>query len=285
MPETFQNLLSDMFGEPVCSGERLFFIQGMWRSGTSWLGRMVGAHPRIYVSHQELQSFNRFFEIKPSEQFPFFQQKYEACLKSGFLSMLMHLHAKEKPAAPLIGDRSPGGDVKLIKRLFPRGKLLAILRDGRDVCVSVAHLDRTSPGNLVESEGRVTVERSYVQKMARIYSASVDDNLALKAAHPGDVMILRYEELLRDPVPIMVEVFRFLGVDTTAEGVAEICREHTFFRETGRPAGSQDPRQPRAFARKGIVGDWRNHLSKEGLAAFEEVAGGSLRRAGYELHS
>jgi hypothetical protein len=281
-PETFESLLVEMYGEAACAGEGLFLIQGMWRSGTSWLGRMMGAHPQVYVCQHELQSFSRFFEVKPSEQLPFFLPKYEACLKSGFLSMLRHVHAKEKPEAKVYGDRSPGGNATLIKRLFPRAKLPIILRDGRDVCVSVAHLDWTSPGALVESDGQVTVEPSYVRKMAQIYAASVDDYLAVKAAHPADVLILRYEELHRDPVTVMGDVFRFLGADASPALVAGICREHSFQQETGRPSGSPDPG---AFARKGIVGDWRNHLSGEGVAAFEEVAGGSLRRAGYDLHS
>ena len=61
---SYQRMLSRVFDDDISSGKRLFFIQGMWRSGTSWLGRMIGSHPRLYVCHHELQSFMGNLEIR-----------------------------------------------------------------------------------------------------------------------------------------------------------------------------------------------------------------------------
>jgi hypothetical protein len=50
-------------------------------------------------------------------------------------------------------------------------------------------------------------------------------------------------------------------------------------RQTGRAPGHADPTQ---HIRKGVVGDWRNHFSREAAETFQQLFGAALVRLGYE---
>jgi len=41
-------------------------------------------------------------------------------------------------------------------------------------------------------------------------------------------------------------------------------------------------KEKNSFMRKGIVGDWKNHFSKEARKLFDELAGEQLIMLGYE---
>lgn len=299
MAVTFeQRLLIDMFGERVASGERLFFIQGIWRSGTTWVGRMIDSQPQLYVCGRELQSFSKQYETtvlgRPVIDDPFFSVRYQAVRKVGFLSMLLHLHAREKPGADLIGERSPGGDVLYLKESFPHAKLIIMVRDGKDICISTAYSYEKYLDNLpdtlarprhfaapfvAEGDGQLHLDAAYVKSFAHTYQSYVLDFLALKERHPGTVHLVKYETLLSDTANTLHGIFAFLDVDLDMDTVEDICREHAFESEIRR-----DPNLSGVSAnRKGIVGDWREHFTDEILSMFESNAGEALRAAGYDL--
>ncbi len=48
---------------------------------------------------------------------------------------------------------------------------------------------------------------------------------------------------------------------------------------TGRKQGQEDKN---SFYRKGVRGDWRNHLTESDQALFKSLAGDLLIRLGYE---
>ncbi len=92
-------------------------------------------------------------------------------------------------------------------------------------------------------------------------------------------LLIRYEELLADPVARMTTVFAHFELGLGPELVQRIVERHAFRRATGRAPGEADPA---SFNRKGIAGDWRNHFTDAHVAAFERVAGDAMRELGYD---
>ena len=184
----FEAHVLSMFEERFVSGAAFFFVQGLWRSGTSWLGRMLGSHPEVYVCHQELQTYMRECSVTAFgtelSLTPFLKGRYDTSRKVAFLSLLLHLQSRTKPRARLIGERSPGGDVAELKRAFPAAKLIIILRDGRDIATSVAH--RAGQRGDAPLDERKQIELSWVDAAARRYASYVTDYFAVKLAHPDD---------------------------------------------------------------------------------------------------
>lgn len=277
--------LNGMSGEELSSGERLFFIQGLWRSGTSWVGRMIENQPQLYVCHRELQTFMKGFKVTQNEgdlaDNPFLQERFLACQKAGFLSILQNLHLEEKPAAHLLGDRSPGGDVNLIKEVFPLARLVIVIRDGRDICVSWAHAEarRTGKTLIIEDENGRYIDHEFLVDMAQRYMSYIPDYLSVNERYPNTVHLILYEELLSNTANVMHAVLTFLGVKTDLDTVKEICRDHTFNAEREHIPDLTKS----GLNRMGIAGDWKNHFSETDLSIYEEIAGDALKAVGYEL--
>ncbi len=97
--------------------------------------------------------------------------------------------------------------------------------------------------------------------------------------NPGGYFELRYEDLLDRPVPILREIFRVLGVDDSLE-IAQRCVESAAFEKLtgGRARGQEDPG---SYFRKGVAGDWKNHIDAETNAFIIAKAGPLMRRFGY----
>ncbi len=79
-------------------------------------------------------------------------------------------------------------------------------------------------------------------------------------------LMIRYEDLLDDTVGVFARVVEHLGVRTRPNRLTGIVERHAFARVTGRKPGQEDQT---SFNRKGVAGDWRNHLSPEQASAFD----------------
>lgn len=88
-----------------------------------------------------------------------------------------------------------------------------------------------------------------------------------------------YEALLANPE---TELARMVGELTGAEPdpavVGATVRRYAFKHAAGRAAGTEDRS---SFLRKGEVGDWRNHFSREAGEVFDQMAGLELVELGY----
>ncbi len=272
-----------MFDADVANGRNLVFVQGLWRSGTSWVGQMIDSDPAVYICPHELQSFMRMLAVtqfgEPIASNPFLQVRHAAARKTAFLAMLLHLQQSEKPGARLIGERSPGADVWLLKENFPEAKLVIMLRDGRDICVSSAHLAAATGANrnLIDaSSGKVQLDHVIASALA--YGDCVPQYFSLQAAHPDDVLLVHYEDLHRDTLSELTKVFAFLGLAHDRATIEAICRTHALSQKDARTTNRNDAG---FWVRKGAVGDWRKHLDEVSIRTYEAIAGPALQQAGY----
>jgi len=89
------------------------------------------------------------------------------------------------------------------------------------------------------------------------------------------VLLVRYEELKRDPASEIERLFEFVGLDATPAFVAEVADASDFRHHRATGAGKH--------TRRGEVGDWRNYFSAADEELFRELAGDVFEAAGYEL--
>lgn len=101
-------------------------------------------------------------------------------------------------------------------------------------------------------------------------------------------LAVRYEELLANPVMHFTKVLRHIGISKNVESLANVIVERNRFErmsmgkriwENGRKPGEENNN---SHFRKGIVGDWKNHLKPAHVARLKEVAGQQLIDLGYE---
>jgi hypothetical protein len=179
------------------------------------------------------------------------------------------------------GDKTPvhGLHLRAIHALLPEARFLHILRDGRDVALSLRGL-WFAPGDTVEA-------------MARHWRERVEAIRAEGAGCPHYLEI-RYEDLLRRTRPLLRRICRFLelpfspAMEAYHEGAAARLDEVTTrYRADGSVLITKEQRL-HLHRRTGQrpdpsrCGRWRTEMTPEERRAFEQIAGDLLRQLGYE---
>lgn len=164
------------------------------------------------------------------------------------------------------GDKTPIYVIHLhlLARLFPDGRFVHIIRDGRDVALSYQDVD-FGPRSLAES--------------ALHWKRWVESGReAGRRLGPTAYREVRYEDLLSDPNGVLGALSSFLGLEYDdamlqyPDRAAEVVTGSAF---------------PRAHERLGLpptkgLRDWRRQMPREDLASFEAIAGDLLEELGYE---
>jgi hypothetical protein len=147
---------------------------------------------------------------------------------------------------------------------FPEARLLHVVRDGRDVCVSLEMLARTQDWPPKTRESQINMWKSHVRKGL---------DVAADPRYAERVCQVRYEDLQADPAGELERVVGFAGLSAAPDLIRRLVEDNDFShqRHTG----------PCRYARKGVVGDWQNHFTVEDAALFRELAGPLLQECGY----
>lgn len=276
------------------------FVVGAARSGTTLLRMMLDAHPQLAIPPET--NFQNALEA-------FEQESVEASVEtivSGNLwgdynlaadelrrrvrarrpeefgevmRVFFELYAEGR-GKPRWGNKTPYYVLRmdLIQRLLPEAHFVHIIRDGRDVALS------TVP--VWFGAGDVS---GAAEEWARTLATA--RRQAERLSHYTEV---RYEDLVRDPVPTLKRICEFLELewdpamlDYHRASADRLAVELGDVREAGRLV----PRSERLAIHRLIgrppqaerAGRWRREMSAEDIRAFEAVAGDTLRAFAYEL--
>ena len=156
----------------------------------------------------------------------FFSREYEWAWRPELRRLVLARFAAQVDAAvaarrlptPLVAVKEPNGShgAELLMSLFPRSRLIFLMRDGRDVLNSLLESQlpggwREGVGRPIDSGGRrlefvTTHSRLWVQRMNAVGSAF--------DRHPPDRRLrLRYEDLIVDAEGRMRQLFTWLGAE------------------------------------------------------------------------
>jgi len=276
--------------------ERLskLFIIGCGKSGTTWLRYMLNGHSQIVVEGEGSFAWRllpHFFQAL--EAFNKHQQKGQppvthfapddalvmarVLIDTQLARYVEHARQSGRDLRDLryVGDKTPQHTIAipLLNTLYPESRFVHIMRDPRDVAVSGwFHDGRTS--------GR-TFEQFVYHYMNEVWPLQVGsarrDGPPLGAKRYFEI---RYEDLLEDEQGIVERVLAFLDVDRASGAVAQ-CRAAGSFKRLsgGRDRGEEDQSN---FYRKGVAGDWRNHLPLELVQPCCDRIAGLMVAAGYD---
>jgi hypothetical protein len=104
--------------------------------------------------------------------------------------------------------------------------------------------------------------------------------LWLKNRDPKMSIVVRYEDMLADPVAELTRMTTLFQLDSSPETVGSIVEAHNFQRSSqGRDQGQDDSK---SFFRKGISGDWKNHFTPAITELYKQKIGDLLIDLGYE---
>jgi len=169
----------------------------------------------------------------------------------------------------------------LVMSLFPRSRILFLIRDGRDVVDSRVHAVREG-GWLARQQGQAQFKGDeerlqWVRKAMLEWACAVDATTSAYEAHARRLRrMVRYEDLIRDTPGCVGSLFEWLALRREPERVERIVAAHSF---TALPEERGGASKKRRAARPGL---WRENLSDAEKSAADEIMGSRLAELGYE---
>lgn len=267
------------------------FIVGMPRSGTTLLSCMLDAHSQLAVTPEtNFYTHCRGDDGSPEttvddlwnclRQQPGVQDMDLTEQEVG--RMWEHLEAVENPCPPDLlralcstyaersgatawGEKTPEhlAHVPTILEEFPEAIVLGIVRDPRDVCLSLQGM----PWNSSSLPEAARKWRRFAQVMERYQSD-----------YPDQVREVRYEDVLDAPGRVMRDVLAWIGV-SFEERVLSFHEQEAGPADPDREPWKEKTRRPIDPTNKE---KWRDRMSPGARFLVELIAGGEMKLKGYE---
>jgi protein-tyrosine sulfotransferase len=254
------------------------FVVGAARSGTTWVYDILTAHPQVagvyeswlFTRNNGLGALYASAHWPPNRSGLSGLLEREALLEETRALAGRLLGRALEPEHRFLVEKSPSHvfAVPLIHELFPRSRFIHVLRDGRDVSVSVRAAARSWVPQWREAFGRS------VLTSARAWSHAVRRARKLGADLGDQFLEVRFEEIKREPFASYRRLFDFCGISYD-EPLLQQIHEQTDFATNYRS-------NEEGFRRGGRVGDWRTHFNILDAVQFNLAAGDTLIETGYE---
>lgn len=162
------------------------------------------------------------------------------------------------------GDKTPAyiGHVDRLASIWPDARFVVLVRDGRDVALSVMGVP-FGPNNAWAA--------------ARSWATAIRQGRDVARRYPGRVLEVRYEDLVASPEIEVRAICDFLALRYSPDMLA--------IEQTDRSKVVEDQAGWFTNVWSGIttaaVGKWRTDLTPRQVEMFESVAGNELRALGY----
>lgn len=253
------------------------FVVGAARSGTSWVHDIFAAHPLIASAFETWLFTEKGIGA-------FFTKTHYPSGFSGLGRLLpreaMIDHARNlaeevfshaiKPEHRYFVEKSPNHvfHFELIREIFPQARFVHVLRDGRDVSVSVRAAVKSWVPEWGESFGRSVASQAWAWKNTVKRAQKMQKTIG------ADFLEMRYEALHEEPFANYAKLFDFIGAPYD-DTILQQVHEKTNFEKNYKGGEEQ-------FRRGGRRGDWQKSFNLLDALRFNTKAGDMLLELGYE---
>lgn len=243
------------------------FIVGLTRA-RNWSPHPRDAVVREILRHPAWPDFN----LDPDD---FLARLVNASRPTDVLRVFYSMYAAQQGKSRW-GDKTPRYVLAMptIAELLPEARFIHMIRDGRDVAVSIIPL----------WFGPASIEQAASWWKERI-------DVARREADARRYIEIKYESLVTNPRPELERVCTFIGLDFREEMLTSHTRAGTRLAEEKDrlDLGISAARRMQIHARvrlppdSGAVGRWRREMTAHERHRFESLAGDTLERLGYPV--
>jgi hypothetical protein len=289
------------------SEDRLVWIFGSSRSGSTWLLRMLselddavtiddphlGHHlgvwrpiPLAWATADGDPELTLLNEIKREKPSYFFNERYREVWEPALRELIVarfDAQVRERAAGrtsePLVFVKEPGSHIAdLLVSLFKKSKMIFLLRDGRDVVDSWLDAHRSGAWALDEGAFPVAHEgrEALIRWQASVWAYRTGVVLrAYQAQDPTRRVLVRYEDLLRDPAGELDRISARFDIEVAPTRLREIALAHDYDQVPSHEKGASKE------IRAADPGGWQRHMTPAEQQAMYEVMGERLVEVGY----
>ena len=266
--------------------ERLIWMFGSPRTGSTWLSRMMA----------ELDNQERWHEPYIGLLFgSFVYERLQNSKLLGSASFIMgEPHRKvwldsiknfllegARARYPKLQEdqylviKEPNGSVgaPLLLEATPTSRLIFLIRDPRDVVASRLDALRKDSWSAQERDLDSPEElNAFTRQLAEDYFNVVSQVRRAYEAHQGPKVLVRYEDLRRDTVGTLKGMYEDLKIAVDEGRLKAAAAKHAW---ENMPEGNKGPGK---FYRKAQPGSWEEDLSPEQICIIEDATGGVISR-------
>ncbi len=264
--------------------ENIVWIFGTGRSGSTWLGSIMGDLDGCAMWNEPLVGnlFGNFHYFRVGDRKTGRQYILGEPYKQTWLGPMRDLVLGGAAARfpEVIGGgyliiKEPNGSIgaPLLMEALPESRMIFLIRDPRDVVAS--RLDAFKEGSWT---GR-NRDYSSVKKLMKGTRRLADDYMKVVSkvqeayeAHPGEKALVRYEDLRHDTVNTMKTMYAALEVEADEAQLEAAVEKHSWEKIPDSEKGRDK------FFRKGQPGSWKDDLSPEQIKLIEKMTGPILSK-------
>ena len=289
--------------EPQLNGEKLIFLTGAARSGTTYLQKLLASHPQVKTGPE-----SHLFSLYIDPLLKAWQYQVDAAIKdtrSGlgmpsymdeeqyfasldiFLSQLLQPMLEQLQENERFLEKSPShvNSLPAIHKLLPQAKIIHIIRDPRDVVASVLAASRSWGKNWAVDSAKIAAY-TWCKQMNNVEAFA-------KTLDPSIFFEIRYEDLTADPMKSLQEIGEFLELTWSTAELEEAIASNSLqaSRKTGGtaiPVGGliaesrgKVLQEPTGFVRKGKPGSWKTDLTVFEKLIVWVMAKSTMEKFGY----
>jgi len=245
----------------------IIFIAGLPKSGTTWLRAMLAILPGYNIR----PIFDPAGTINRND---ISDDIFQSLPKGRYSIIKTHTKYSEE-------------NFKIITRHADR--FIVMIRDLRDMCVSrYNHIKNDRTHHQCQSYNELNKDQGIMDSINAAYKHHVPWVESWRKAandHPNKILVVRYEQLNQALKETLKKVFRFYDLEVDASIIDKMLQ--TQLKGEADIQKSLEGIENRigglkSTARKGIIGDWRNHFNSEHKTRFKKLIGEHLIRLGYE---
>jgi Sulfotransferase family len=262
--------------------ENIVWIFGTGRSGSTWLGSMMGGLDGCAMWNEPLVGnlFGNFhyFRVagrKQGRQY-ILGEPYKETWLGPMRDLVLGGAAARFPE--VIGGgyliiKEPNGSIgaPLLMEALPESRMIFLIRDPRDVVAS--SMDARSEGSWL-SERREAQRRTskrdrnpnvYVRMRANSYVQQIEKTRQAYRAHGGRKVLVRYEDLRADTLETMKRIYSALEIPVEEAELARSVEKNSWENIPEEEKGEGKKR------RKAKPGGWREDLSARQVEIVEDI--------------
>lgn len=260
--------------------DRVVWIFGTGRSGTTWLASMLGEFGTMWNEPLVGALFGEFYyeraAHKRGRKGILGEPHRELWISQIRRVVLEGAAARYPDLAGYLTIKEPHGSTgaPLLSEAVPESKLICLVRDPRDVVASSLDAQRegswTSKNKTWQQFGRPstladTDPDGAVADAAKVYARDIEKAREAYENHGGPKSLVKYEDLRSDAAQTLKRLYSDLGIPAKEAEIVRVAERHRWENVPAEKKGGGK------FYRKGTPGGWKEDLTPEQARMIEEI--------------